>query len=170
MLGTALKLLRPSYALTALLLFGAWQGYSFVKSIPERLPLLPGSEQEQPGEQPVEAEQEQSDQMPSSPTVAAIQRIHPGMRILYWLVMYVLLCFATVPLIKKMLACESNMANAVLIIIYSGLGLLSAFGLAGFQFAWTTAILLILALAFSAGMIIWVGGELERIRVEENFG
>jgi len=162
MLGMVLKLFRPSYALTALILFGGWQGYSFVKSTSEQLHLLPGSEQ-------VQVEQSQSDQPAPSATVAAIQRIHPGRRILYWLVIYLLLCFTGVPLIRRMLARESNLANAVLIVIYSGLGFLLAFVFAAFQFTWFIAIMLVLALAFSAAMIIWLAGELEKIRIQDTF-
>lgn len=173
MLGTILKLLRPSYALTALILFGGWQGYSFVKSIPEKLPLLPGSvEVQEEGEEraePAETEQAQPAQTPSSPAVTAIQRIHPGLRTLYWLVMYALLCFASVPVIKWALARESNLANGIVIVVYSGLGLLAAIVFTAFQFAWFTAVVLTLALVFSAAMIIWLAGELEKIRVQDAF-
>ena len=177
MLGTILKLLRPSYALTALILFGGWQGYSFVKSVPEKLSLPFGTGQVQTAEEtqtaeqsgPVQVEQTQAEQTPTSPTVAAIQRIHPGMRVLSWLVIYTLLCFATVPLIKKMLAKESNLVNAILIIIYSGIGFLLAVGLVAFQFTWVIDIMLIAALVFSVCIIIWLAGELEKIRVQDSF-
>ena len=123
MLGTILRLFRPSYALTALILFGGWQGYSFVKSVPEKLSLPLGTGQVQTAEeiqvtgkvQSAQAEQVQLEHISSNPTVAAIQQIHPGMRILSWLVIYVLLCLATVSLIRKMLAQESNLVNAILI-------------------------------------------------------
>lgn len=172
MLGTILRLFRPSYALTALILFGAWQGYSFVKSIPEELPLSGGSAEAQPGaegqSEAVGVEQAQSDQAPAGPIVTAIQGVHPMMRILYWLAVYVLLCFAGVPLIKKMLAKESNLVNTFVIILYSALGLLLAFGLAAFQFGWAIAILTGAAVAFSAAMIIRLAGELEKLRVQES--
>lgn len=160
MLRGILKLFKPRYALTALLIFGAWRGYSLVKSISEKLPLLQGQAEEQVL---------QSQQEHLSPIVAAIRRIHPGMRVLYWLVIYILLCLTSVPLIKKALAYESNLVNAVLIILYSGLGLLLAFIFAGFQFTWITAILLIMALILSAAWIIWLASELEKLRVEDTW-
>ena len=178
MLGAILRLFRPSYALTALILFGGWQSYSFVKSVPEKLSLPLGMGQIHVEEQnqvdnesePVEAEQVQEKQVSSNPTVAAIQGVNPGMRMLFWLVVYALLCFATVPVIKKMLAQESNLVNAILIIIYSGIGLLLAIGLAAFQFTWITAMMIITALVFSVCIIIWLASELEKMRVQDSFG
>lgn len=162
MLGMILKLFRPSYALTALILFGGWQGYSFVKSVPERLHLPLGVEQ-------VQGEELQSDQPAPSAIIGAIQQIHPGRRIVYWLVIYLLLCFTGVPLIRRALTRESNLANTILILVYCGLGLSIAFVFAAFQFTWITAIMIVLALVFSAAMIIWLAGELEKIRVEDSF-
>ena len=107
--------------------------------------------------------------MSSNPTVAAIQRIHPGMRILSWLMVYVLLCLSTVPVIKKMLAQESNLVNAILVIIFSGIGLLLAVGLAAVQFTWITAMMIIAALVFSVCIIIWLASELEKMRVQDSF-
>ena len=178
MLETILRLFRPSYALTALMLFGGWQGYTFVKSVPEKISLQLGTDQVQiaeekqgtEGNQPDKKEQVSPEQASSNPTVAAIQRIHPGMRILFRLVIYALLCFATVPVIKKMLAHESNLVNSILVIIYSGIGLLLAVGLAASQFTWVTATMLIAALVFSVCIIIWFASELEKIRVQDSFG
>lgn len=170
MLGTVLRLLRPSYALTALILFGGWQGYSFVKSLPERLPLLPGSSVQQETERQSDAAdsaQVRQDETPPSRTVAAIQHIHPGLRILYWVVTYALICLASVPVIKWSLAHESNLVNGLLIVVYSGLGLLAAFVSVAFQVNWFTAIILILALVLSAVIIVKLAGELERMRVED---
>jgi hypothetical protein len=172
MLGTILKLLRPSYALTALILFGGWQGYSFVKSIPERLPLLPRPAEVRQGTEgqpePPETDQARSKQTPSSGLVAAIERVHPGLRIVYWVVTYVLLCLASVPVIKWALAHESNIVNGMMVIVYSGIGLMAAFFLTAFQFGWFAAIILVLALLCSAAMIVWFAGELEKMRVEDN--
>jgi hypothetical protein len=178
MLGTILKLFRPSYALTALILFGGWQGYRFVRSIPEKLSLPFGiSGQVQSNEKSKIAEQSSSvedkkiepRQTSSNPTIAAIQKIHPGLRILYWLVTYVLLCFAGVPVIKWAIAHESNLVNGILIVVYTGLGLLAAFVFTAFQFNWFTAVILILALVLSAAIIIKLAGELEKLRVEDNW-
>lgn len=177
MLGTILRLLRPSYALTALMLFGGWQGYSFVKSVPEKLSLPFGASMIEPVEKEQGTENVQSDQteqvspqqVSSNPTVATIQRIHPGMRILSWLVVYALLCLSTVPVIKKMLLQESNLVNAIVIIVYSGTGLLLAVGLTAFQFTWVTAIMIIAALVFSVCIIIRLAGELEKMRVQDSF-
>ena len=90
MLGLALKLLRPSYALTGLLLFGGYQGYSLVKSA--TAPLRPGRA----------AEQRQLEQVSGSADAAvadgkaeevgrlaaAIQRVHPATRMVSWIVIY----------------------------------------------------------------------------------
>lgn len=176
MLGTILRLFRPSYALTALILFGGWQGYTFVKSVPEKLSLplgmekIKAAEEIQASEANQPTEQAQSEQVLSSPTVSAIQQISPIMRILSWIVIYVLLCFATVPLIKKILVRESNLSNAVLIIFYIAVGFMLAVGLVAFQFTWITIVMLITALVFSACIIIWLAGELEKIRVQDSFG
>ena len=178
MLGTILRLFRPSYALTALILFGGWQGYSFVKSVPEKLSLPFGTSQVQSAEEEQGTEGNQSDkkeqvspeQASSNPTVTAIQGVNPVMRIFYWVVIYALLCFATVPVIKKMLSHESNLVNAILVIIYSGIGLLLAVGLAAFQFTWITAMMIITALVFSVCIIIWLASELEKMRVQDSFG
>jgi hypothetical protein len=162
MLGIILKLFRPSYALTALILFGGWQGYSFVKSTSEQLHSRADSEQ-------VQAYDSQSDQPDPSAYVAAIQQIHPVWRIVYWLVIYLLFCFTGVPLIKRALARESNLANTILLIIYCCLGLLIAVVFTAFNFTLITAIMLVLALVFSASMIIWLASELEKIRLEDAF-
>ena len=176
MLRMILQLLRPSYALTALVLFGTWQGYSFVKSIPEKLHLPAVIEKVQKPVEPQEQSQiattEQlpgSQQVTSIPIIAAIGRIHPGMRILYWLAIYLLLCFATVPLIKRMLACESNLVNVILIFIYTVLGVLLAFVFVAFQFTWITEVILGSAFIFSAAVIIKLASELEKMRVQDIF-
>jgi hypothetical protein len=177
-LGTILKLFRPSYALTALILFGGWQGYTFVKSIPQKLSLQLGIKQVDnkkaaqavESNQSAETEQLETKQLSSNPAVAAIQKIRPGMRIMSWIIVYVLLCFTTVPVIKRMLACESNLVNAILIIVYSGLGLLLAFVFTAFQFGRLALVMLIAAVIFSACIIIWLAGELEKMRVQDSFG
>lgn len=184
MLGTILRLFRPSYALTALILFGGWQGYSFVKSVPEKLSLPFGISSKAQIEEKAQAKPQmntdghgyqsavdraENSQKTSSRFVAAIQGVNPVMRFFYWVVIYALLCFATVPVIKKMLARESNFINAILIIIYSGIGFLLAVGLAAFQFTWITAIMLLAALVFSVCIIIWLASELEKIRVQDSF-
>jgi len=176
-LGTLLNLLRPSYALTALILFGGWQGYTFVKSIPQKVTLPFGTFQIQSGQksqtvesnQPAKPEQVQTEQLSSNPTIAAIQKISPGMRIISWAVVYILLCFVSVPGIKMMLARESNLVNAILIIIYSGLGLLLAFVFAAFQFSKLTDVMLIAAVIFSVLFIVWLAGELEKMRIQDTF-
>jgi hypothetical protein len=160
MLGIILKFFRPSYALTALILFSGWQGYSFVKSTSEQFHSRADSEQ-------VQADESESDQPVKSVFVAAVQRIHPVWRIIYWLVIYLLLCFTGVPLIKRALTRESNLANAILLIIYCSLGLLIAVMFTAFRFTWITAIMLVLALICSASMIIWLASELENMRVED---
>ena len=171
MLGTVLKLLRPSYALTALILFAGWQVHSFFKSIPERLslPLTTGIVK---SGQPVSHDSntsQQVEQVPSSKTLAAIQRFHPVARILSWVAIYILVCLATVPLIKKILERESNFANAVLIVCYSAVGFLMALVFAAFQFVWLTGVMLAVSLVFSAAVIIRLAGELERMRVQNIF-
>ena len=86
------------------------------------------------------------------------------------MVIYTLLCFATVPVIKKMLVHESNLVNVILLIIYSGIGFLLAVGLAAFQFTWITAIMLIAALVLSGCTTTWLASELEKMRVQDSFG
>lgn len=171
MLGTILKLLRPGYALTALIVFGSWQGYTFVKSIPQKVSLPFGTIQihNEQKNQPAEPQQVQAEQLSANPAIAAIQKVNPCMRILSWLVIYSLLCLATVPLINKMLAQESNFVNAILIIIYSGSGLLLAFVFAAFQFSKLIDVMLIAAFVFSVFFIIWLAGELEKMRIQDTF-
>jgi len=181
MLGTILRLLRPSYALTALILFGGWQGYTLVKSVPEKLSLPLGIDGKAQTEKEVQTEpqmdayendgqESKMEEKSSSRFAAAIQGVNPVMRIFYWVVMYVLLCLSTVPVIKKILTQESNLANAILVIIYSGIGLLLAVGLVAFQFTWITGIMLAAASVFSAYIIIWLAGALEKVRVQDSFG
>lgn len=172
MLGMALRLLRPSYALTALMLFGAWQGYSFVKSIPERLPALtdirlvqgrpPANGSEHAIEDPPESQLSQD-----KPVVQAVRRIHPLLRVVYWLVGYVLLCFGSVPLIKRGLGHESNLVNAAMLVGYSGVGVLAAMALTGFRFSWWTVLWMVMALVCSGVLIVLLAGELEKIRLED---
>ena len=172
MLGIALRLLRPSYALTALLLFGAWQGYSFAKSIPERLPSLWDiglAQKQNPATQRQEdavalAEPESSHERP---VVQAIRRIHPLVRVAYWLIGYVLLCFASVPLVKRGLGHESNLVNAAMLLAFVGVGVLTATALVGFRFSWLTVPWMVAALLCSAGLTVLMAGELERIRLED---
>lgn len=171
MLGTVLKLLRPRYALTALILFAGWQGYSFIKSIPEQLHLPQRVGRVEIEEHLVQTETEQAttQQRPSNRVISAMQGIHPGMRILYWLIIYVLLCFASVPLIKRILVHESNLINAGLIIVYSLVGFIMAFVFAAFQLTWIISIILLAAIVLSACIIIRLASELEKLRVQDSW-
>jgi hypothetical protein len=177
MLGTILKIFKPSYALTALILFAGWQGYSLVKSIPKKLTLpldIKHIETKKETRSPAQFEQIEAEKIStknesSSPTVATIRNIHPGARILSWLMIYAMLCFASVPLIKKMLACESNLVNFALIVIYSGIGLSLGFIFSAFQFTWVVCVFLVISGIFSAGMITWLASELEKMRVQDSF-
>ena len=173
MLGTALRLLRPSYALTALLLFGGWQGYGFVKSIPERLPDIPGLSVAGTDSEPGEAEADGADDAsaetpPDSPMVAAVRDIHPAKRIIYWAIGYSLLCLGTVPLIQRALSCESNAVNAVMLVAYCAVGVVAAMALVAFHLTWLTGGLwVVVALVGSVALMVGLAGELERMRVED---
>lgn len=172
MLGLALRLLRPGHALTVLLLFGAWQGYSFVKSIPDKLsgrPAVQSAAQVQPGATGGQrnSNRDMPEPTPGSSVVEVVRRIHPLARILYWSAAYILLCFAGVPLIKRALGCESNLVNAAVVAVYCAVGVAAAMALVAFRLTWLTALWIIVALVCSAALIIALAAELERLRVED---
>ena len=102
------------------------------------------------------------------PFVAAIQSFHPGARLLSWLIGYVLICLASVPLIKKVLAKQSNFANALLLVAYVAVGFLFALILVAFQINWATTIMLVLALIVSYAVITLLASKLEELRVHDS--
>ena len=156
MLGTVLKFMKPSYALTALILFGGYQGYKVVKNVTEP----PESKQAAAAEE--QAENEPID----NAVLAAVHEIHPVGRMLSWLVLYGLLCFASTPIIKSVLARESNLANGIILFLYIMIGFLLALFFTAFQIGWFSGILVFLALGISAGIFISLAGALEKMRVE----
>ena len=164
MLKVVLKLLKPVYALTVLTIFMIYNGYSFVDLLRTNLHASHEAAQVQ------DVNQDEQSSVPSqgtstgtvqeriNPTVAAIRQIHPVTRIVSWAVLYILLCLATVPVIKKMLAHESNFI----------IGTLLAFVFTAFQLTGATAVSLVAAFVCSSILITWLAGELERLRVEDS--
>lgn len=149
MLGFLVKIIKPTYALAALLIFGVWNGYSIIKQSPPEPPRT------------VEG------QAQLGPYAAVMADIHPGARIVTWLTTYALICLASVPLINSILAKQSNAANAVMLMAYVALGFFMALVLMAFQFNWKTTFMTFLALGLSALMIITLAGNLEKMRVED---
>ena len=174
MLKVVLKLLKPVYALTVLTIFMIYNGYSFVDLLRTNLHASHEAAQVQ------DVNQDEQSSVPSqgtstgtvqeriNPTVAAIRQIHPVTRIVSWAVLYILLCLATVPVIKKMLAHESNFINLLVVLIYAGIGTLLAFVFTAFQLTGATAVSLVAAFVCSSILITWLAGELERLRVEDS--
>lgn len=164
----ALKLLRPSYALTGLLLFGGYQGYSLVKSATEPLRPMVASEQGQAKKVAASTDTAVAVNSAEEPgtIAAAVQRIHPGMRIVSWLIIYGLLCLATVPVISRVLGRESNLANALMLVVYLVAGFLLALFFAAFRFDWITTIMLVAAVVVSAVLIVMLASALEKTRIQ----
>ena len=164
----ALKLLRPSYALTGLLLFGGYQGYSLVKSATEPLRPMVASEQGQAKKVAASTDTAVAVNSAEEPgtIAAAVQRIHPGMRIVSWLIIYGLGCLATVPVISRVLRRESNLANGLMLVVYLAIGFLLAFCLAAFRVNWITVILFVAALVVSAVLVVRLASALERMRIQ----
>ncbi len=164
MLGTVLRLFRPTYALTALILFGGWQGYSFVQSVPGRLGIDDAQRQGQ-----VDDDYQVNQSEAGDSRFAAAMRDSSGMRRgLLWVAAYTLMCFAAVPLVKKVLACESNAANAVMVIGFVLAGVLFAMALMAFEFGFFKLVLLVFAAIYASAMILWLAGELEKLRVADS--
>lgn len=153
MLGFLSNFLRPTWALTALTVFGIWQGYSFWKG---------GTQQPEPIPQPQNVEQQAPE---LSEFAKIITSVHPGMRVISWIIGYGLFSLATIPLIRAVLLKESNAANAVMLIGYSAIGFLWALILTGFVFDWLSVLALLAALAGSITMIVLLAGKLEQLRV-----
>ena len=149
MLGFLAKTIKPTYALAALLIFGIWNGYSIVKHPPPEPPAA------------------SEGQVKLGPFAAVMAEIHPGARIVTWLITYALICLASVPLINSILAKQSNAANATMVMAYVALGFFMALVLTAFQFNWKTTLMMLCALGLSSLMIITLAGNLEKMRVED---
>ena len=170
MLRSLLAIFKARYALTVLFLFGAVQAYSFARLVSDKLPALPVFSLLW-GDSRSDSDSVQSDaDTTMGPVATAVTGTHPLLRALYWVVGYGLLCFASVPLIKRALACESNVVNGVLILIYTCVGGLMAFALMAFRFTWLTGLAGILAFVCAAAGIIRLASELEQFRVEDMVG
>lgn len=166
MLGTMLHFFRPTYALTALILFGGWQGYAFVRSVPEKLGLPFGTQQAQPddtagGGDPTGAVE------PSNRLIAGLRQSSALGRAAVWVVGFSLLTLACVPLIRKILAQESNTATAAMVAAFVALGLLAAMTLAAFEFGWRQIIFLIAAGGYALCLTVWLAGEVEKMRISD---
>ena len=164
MLSTVLKLFKPSYAIMALLLFGGWQGYSIVRSGPA-WDWLRGKEVEEPP--PVDKDAEA---LPEGILARTMALTHPVKRIVYWLLCYVLICVACVPLMKRGLMQESNLVNGMMLGGFCVLGVLLAYVLLAFRWSWASAFWLMAALVSSGGFFVWFSAELEKLRVEDGMG
>ena len=167
MLGVILKILRPRYALLGLLLFGGYQGYSILKSATEPLRSSGVAEQVQMGQ--VEPQSDEAlllnDGEEVSTIAGAIQDIHPVVRIASWLVIYGLLCLATVPIINRILRQESNLANGILVLTYVAVGVLLAFLFVAFRVDWIAIVFLVAAVIVSLLVIVRLASALEEGRI-----
>jgi len=170
MLGSVLRLFKARYALTVLVLFGALQTYAFARLVSDSLPALPlvsllwgdGRSSHNVKSTDVNAD--------AGPIAAAITATHPLLRVMYWVIGYGLVCLASVPMIKRILAHESNVLNGILLFAYTCTGGLMAFALMAFRVTWLTGIVGILAFVCAAAGIIRLAGELEQFRVEDMIG
>ena len=169
-MGSVLRLFRARYALTVLLLFGALQAYSFARLVSDRLPALPVLSLLWGDERSSNDVKSADPDTNMGPVAAAVTATHPLLRGIYWVIVYGLVCFASVPLIKRILAHESNVLNGILILAYTCTGGLMAFALMAFRFTWVTGIVGILAFVCAAAGIIRLAGELEQFRVEDMIG
>ena len=170
MLGSVLRLFRARYALTVLVLFGALQTYAFARLVSDRLPALPIVSLlwgEGPSSSAVKSTDTGADM---GPVAAAVTGTHPLLRVMYWVISYGLVCFASVPLITRILGHESNALNGILIVTYTCIGGLMAFALMAFRVTWVTGIVAILAFVCAAAGIIRLAGQLEQFRVEDMIG
>jgi hypothetical protein len=164
MLGTALKLFKPSYAIIALVLFGGWQGYSIVRSGPGWDWLWEKSVKEAP---PAE---ESAEPLPDGIWARTMAITHPVKRIAYWLLTYILMCVACVPLMKWGLMRESNLINGGMLGGFCLFGVMLAYMLLAFRWSWTSALWLVIALGISGGFFVWLSTELEKLRIEDGMG
>ncbi len=164
MLRVLLKFIKPSYALIALISVGAFQGYSWATSTPG-WSLFQSVRNANPQAQ---ADEEKS--LPSGLVARTIASVHPAQRVVYWLVAYILICFACIPLIRRSLQLESNGVNGMMVAAFCLIGLVMAFVLSAFQFTWGTALSLIGAFLVSGGTIVWLASQLEEMRVRDSMG
>ena len=165
MLSTLLKLIKPSYAIIALLLFGGWQGYSMVRSGPGWDWL--GDKQVKETEPQAE---EAAEPLPEGILARTMAITHPVKRIVYWLLTYVLICVACVPLLKWGLMRESNLINGGMLGGFCLFGVMLAYILLAFRWSWTSAFWLAIALLMSGGFFLWLSSELEKLRIEDGMG
>ncbi|MBN2590020.1 MAG: hypothetical protein JXA96_09165 [Sedimentisphaerales bacterium] len=174
MLKLVLKLLKPAYALTVLAIFMIYNGYSFVDLLRTNLHASHEASQVQDANQSAESSIQNQEnpaemnQNKTSPAITVIRQIHPVTRIVSWTVLYILLCLATVPIIKKMLTRESNLVNLLLVLVYAAIGTFLAFVFTAFQLTGVAAVSLVAALVCSSILITWLAGELEKLRVEDS--
>lgn len=154
MLSTVLKLFRPRYALTTLLLFGGWQAYSLVQSVTKTVTMVPVTQVEERS-------------LPEGRVARILAQASPAKRVFCWLSLYLLICFASVPLVRWGFERESNVINGLMLAGFCLYGVLSASFLTAFQWSWKTAVLLVLALAVSGAFFVGLASQVERMRVED---
>ena len=170
MLGSILRLFKARHALTVLVLFGALQAYAVARLVSDRLPALPIVSLLWGDGRSSGAVKSTDTDADMGPIAAAVTGTHPLLRVMYWVIGYGLVCFASVPLIKRALAHESNVLNGILILTYTCIGGLTAFALMAFRVTWLTGIIGILAFVCAAAGIIRLAGQLEEFRVEDMIG
>jgi len=164
MLRTILKFIKPCYALITLIGIGVWQGYAWITSTPE-WSLFQSIRNVDSQDQ---SDQEES--LPSGPVARVIASVHPAKRVIYWLVIYILICFASIPLIRRSLLLESNAVNGMMVGGFCLIGLVIAFVLSAFQLTSGTLLSLIGAFLVSGGTIVWLASQLEEMRVRDSLG
>jgi len=158
MLSTLLKLIKPRYAVTMLLLFGVLQGAVSIKKVPGLRSLF--------GQEPVVAEEETSAGGEESLATRLIASYHPAKRLLVWILCYTLVCLALVPGIQMVLEGESNVMNGLMITGFTVFGGLLAFLLMAFRWSWGRGFLLLLALGLSCTIFVGLAGQLEKMRLD----
>lgn len=161
MFSTILKLIKPGYAVTLLLLLGVYQGAVTVKKVPGLRALFgQQTEVQEAGEESADADAAQS------LLGKFIASYHPVKRLLVWVVCYTLVSLALVPGVQIVLERESNGLNAMMILGFTVFGGLLAFMLLAFRWSWGSGFLLMLALGLSCALFVSLAGQLEKMRIE----
>jgi hypothetical protein len=160
MFSTILKLIKPRYAVTMLLLFGVLQGAVSIKKVPGLRSLF--------GKEPVVAEEASAQASGREESLATrlIASYHPAKRLLVWILCYTLVCLALVPGIQMVLEGESNFMNGMMITGFTLFGGLLAFVLMAFRWSWGRGFLLLLALGLSCTIFVGLAGQLEKMRLD----
>lgn len=160
MITTFLRIFKPTYALTALLILGVFQGAVSIRRIPA-LDALLGREAAEETETMEPTEEE------GGVLAQVIRSYHPAQRLLAWGVCYILICLALVPFIQTVLESESNKMNGLMILGFTLFGGFLAWVLMAFRWSWGRGILMVMALAASCCLFVGLAGQLEKMRVRK---